>query len=145
VRSELLYTTEQAYIGETVETVELWDGGFLQLYGRGNGTVRWGEMTGTVEWTNFPPRRPDGVYLPNLTGVIRLEGSDHPVMYRMRGISHLTDDGQHRLFAGPVRWFTDHPELLWLNDRWGYEEGEIHRELLGFVSRAFILHPESPR
>jgi hypothetical protein len=145
VRSEVLYTTDQAYISETIESVQLWDGAFLQLYGRGKGTVSWGEMEGTIEWTNFPPRRPDGVYLPDLTGVIKLEGTDHPVMYRMHGISLLTADEEHRLFAGPVRWYTDHPELLWLNDRWGYEEGELSREVLGFATRAFILHPESPK
>ncbi|MEA2000789.1 MAG: hypothetical protein U9N84_02730, partial [Actinomycetota bacterium] len=89
MRSELLYSTEQAYIGDTTQYVELYDGAFLQMYGRGEGTVDWNGMRGRIEWTNFPPRRPDGVYLPDITGVIRFDGSDHPIMYRMHGISLL--------------------------------------------------------
>ena len=113
--------------------------------GRGEGTVEWDGMEGRIEWTNFPPRRPDGVYLPDITGVIKLDGSDHPIMYRMHGISLLPDEQDRRLFAGPVRWYTDNPDFLWLNDRWGYEEGEVDRETLGFNTRAFVLLPEPPR
>ncbi len=145
MRSELLYTTDQGYIGETTELVELYDGAFLQMYGRGTGIARWGDLDGTIEWTNFPPRRPDGAYLPDITGVIKLDGSDHPVMYRMHGISLVAGESGQRLFAGPVRWYTDHPDLVWLNDRWGYEEGELDPATLRFATRAFVLHPESPR
>jgi hypothetical protein len=145
VRSELLYSTEQAYISDTTEFVELYDGAFLQMFGRGEGTVQWDGTKGRVEWTNFPSRRPDGVYLPDITGVIKLDGSDDPIIYRMHGISLLPDEHDRRLFSGPVRWYTDRPEFLWLNDRWGYEEGELDRETLGFITRAFVLHPESPR
>ena len=145
MRSELLYSTEQAYISDTTEFVELYDGAFLQMFGRGEGTVQWDGTKGRIEWTNFPPRRPDGVYLPDITGVIKLAGSDHPIMYRMHGISLLPDEQGRRLFAGPVRWYTEHPDFLYLNDRWGYEEGELDRETLGFNTRAFILHPEPPR
>lgn len=144
MRSELLYSTDQAYIGGTTEFVELYEGAFLQMFGRGEGTVEWAGQRGRIEWTNFPPRRPDGVYLPDITGVIKLAEADHPIMYRMQGISLLPDSEDRRLFAGPVRWYTDHPELLWLNDRWGYEEGELNRETLGFRTRAYILHPEPP-
>lgn len=144
MRSEFLYSTRQAYIEGTTESVELYGGAFLQMFGRGEGTVDWAGRTGHVEWTNFPPRRPDGVYLPDITGVIKLDGSENPIMYRMHGISLQPDEHDRRLFAGPVRWFTDDREFLWLNDRWGYEEGELDRETLGFRSRAFVLVPESP-
>jgi hypothetical protein len=66
------------------------------MLGRGEGTANWGGRDGRIEWTNFPPRRPDGVY-------------------------------------------------LWLNDRWGYEEGELDRKTLGFRTVAYVLHPELPR
>ena len=145
MRSEVLYSTEQAYIGDTTAYVELYDGAFLQMFGRGEGTVLWGDRQGRLVWTNFPPRRPDGVYLPDITGVIKLERSDHPIMYRMHGISLLPDDHDRRLFAGPVRWYTDDPNFLWLNDRWGYEEGELNRETLGFRTTTYALHPESPK
>lgn len=144
MRSEQLYSTEQAYIGDTTEFVELYEGAFLQMFGRGEGTVLWGDRRGQIEWTNFPARRPDGVYLPDITGVIKLEGSDHRIMYRLHGISLPPDDRDRRLFAGPVRWYTDDPDLLWLNDRWGYEEGELDRETLGFRTVAYAIHPEPP-
>lgn len=144
MRSEQLYSTEQGYIGETTEFVELYEGAFLQMFGRGEGTVLWGDRHGQIEWTNFPPRRPDGTYLPDITGVIKLEGSHHPIMYRLRGISLPPDGRGRRLFAGPVRWYTDNPELLWLNDRWGYEEGELDRETLAFRTITYVLHPEPP-
>ena len=144
MRAESLHSTQQAYLWDTTTSIELYEGSFLQMFGRGEGTVDWAGESGRIEWTNFPPRRPDGIYLPDFTGVIRLTRSDHPIMYRVHGISLLPDNNDRRLFAGPVRWFTDHPELLWLNDRWGYEEGELDRETLGFKTNAYVLHPDPP-
>jgi hypothetical protein len=145
MQSELLYSTDQAYIDDTTESVELYDGAFLQMFGRGKGTVDWDGTQGRIEWTNFPPRRPDGVYLPDITGVIKLDGSDKTIMYRMHGISLPPDKQSRRLFAGPVRWYTDNPDYLWLNDHWGYEEGELNLQTLGFTTRAFVLRPEAPQ
>ena len=125
VRSEFLYATDQGYISDTTETVELYDGAFLQMIGRGEGSVEWAEIHGTIEWTNFPQRRPDGVFLPDITGVIRLADHEHPIMYRLHGISLLPDKRDRRLFAGPVRWYTD-------------------RETLRFQTRSYVLHPEPP-
>lgn len=142
MRSELLYTTTQGYLEDTTASIELFDGAYLQMIGRGEGTVEWAGVSGTIEWTNFPERRADGAYLPNVTGVIRLEGHERPVMYRMHGISLRPDADGRRLFAGPVRWYTDEPELLHLNDRWGYEEGQLDIDTLRFRTRAYLLHAE---
>ena len=142
MRSELLYTTTQGYLEDTTASIELFDGAYLQMIGRGDGTVEWAGTGGTIEWTNFPERRADGAYLPNVTGVIRLEGHERPVMYRMHGISLPPDADGRRLFAGPVRWYTDDPDLLHLNDRWGYEEGQLDIDTLRFRTRAYLLHAE---
>ncbi len=144
MRAELLYTTEQGYIEGTTASIELYDGAFLQMIGRGDGTVTWGDDTGTIEWSNFPPRRPDGVYLPDISGIIRLNGHERPILYRMHGISLLPDAEGRRLFAGPVRWYTDSPDLLWVNDRWGYEEGGLDLATLRFHTRAYVIYPDSP-
>ena len=61
MRSELLYTTEQGYIAGTTDTVELYDRAFLQMVGRGEGSIDWAGKGGRIEWTNFPSRRPDDV------------------------------------------------------------------------------------
>lgn len=144
MRSEVLYTTEQGYIAGTTDAIELYGGTFLQMIGRGDGSIDWAGTPGYIEWTNFPPRRPDGVYLPDITGTIRFDSHERPILYRMHGISLLPDEQGRRLFAGPVRWYTDDPELIWLNDRWGYEEGELDQETRRFRTRAYLLHPESP-
>ncbi len=142
MRSRLLYTTEQGYIEGTTDAIELYDGAFLQMIGRGEGTVDWSGVRGRIEWTNFPPRRPDGAFLPDITGIVRLDGHERPVLYRMHGISLLPDDEGRRLFAGPVRWYTDEPELMWLNDRWGFEEGQLDLGTMRFATRAYVLDPE---
>ena len=50
MRSELLYSTAQAYNEGTTEFVELYEGAFLQMFGRGEGTVVWGDRRGLIEW-----------------------------------------------------------------------------------------------
>ncbi|HEX2420933.1 MAG TPA: hypothetical protein VHL55_04975, partial [Acidimicrobiia bacterium] len=40
-------------------------------FGTGEGNIT-GEIVGTVAWANFPRRREDGVWTPNLRGVITL-------------------------------------------------------------------------
>lgn len=143
MKHELLYSTTQAYIEESMAFAELHSGQTLQMYGRGEGTVDWSGRSGVIEWTNFPARRPDDAFLPDVTGVIRLEGEDHPIMYRMHGISLLPDEAGRRLFGGPVRWYTAHPDFLWMNDVWGYEEGELAVETSTLITTAFALRPES--
>ena len=120
MRPQILYSTEQAYTGE-MYGASLRDGSLGRLLGRGEGTVDWDGRQGTIEWTNFPARRPDGAYLPNLTGVINLDGMEHGVLYRMHGVSVMREDAK-RHFSGSIRWHTDEPEFHWLNDLIGFEE-----------------------
>ena len=143
MRAQRLYTTEEGY-SEPLESAELYDGAFLQSLGHGDGSVDWSGEQGRIEWTNFPPRRPDGVYLPDLTGSIQLDSQERPVLYRMHGISLLPDEEGRRLFAGPVRWYTDEPDFLWLNDRWGFLEGQIDTETGRFRTQVYVLHPDPP-
>ena len=59
------------------------------------------------------------------------------------GLGTLLDEQGRRLFAGPVRWYTDDSNLLYLNDRWGYEEGELDLETVRLRTRAYLLEPEA--
>ena len=68
MRTEPLYSTDQGYITRTTESVELYEGAFLQMIGRGEGTIDWSGESGRLEWTNFPPRGPDGAYLATSRG-----------------------------------------------------------------------------
>lgn len=142
MRSELLYTAEHGYDDE-LHLASLYEGAFAQGYGRGSGTVDWDGRAGTIEWANFPPMRPDGVFLPSLNGVIRLEGTDRPILFALSGISLPPDPQGHRLIGAAVRWYTDDPEYAHLNDVIGYEEGEIDVASLRITTRTFALHPEA--
>ena len=142
MRAEHLYSTRQAYVGE-MYGAELRDGSLGRLLGKGEGLVDWGDTQGVIEWTNFPARRPDGAYLPNLTGVIRMKGIEDGILYRMHGVSVMREDG-NRHFSGSVRWHTDAPSLSWLNDLVGFEEGVIDPKTTEFRTRAYALHPDDP-
>src|SRR5437867_2509121 len=54
-------------------------------FGQGEGTVT-GTIEGTVVWANYPRRRQDGVWTPNLRGLIRTtEG--HELLVSIHGQS----------------------------------------------------------
>ena len=122
MQSVLLYTTNQAYLPDTIVTADT-GGTSVRMFGRGEGSVDWSGTTGMIEWTNFPVRRPDGLFTPDVTGVIRIGSA--AIMYRMTGISLEPDAAGIRRFVGSVQWWTDAPEYLWLNKRFGVEEGAI--------------------
>jgi hypothetical protein len=65
------------------------------------------------------------------------------VLYRLQGISPPPDPDGRRLFGATVRWFTDDPELDWLNDRLSFEEGVL--EASNLHSTVYLLHPETPQ
>jgi hypothetical protein len=142
MRAELLYTAEHGYDSEPV-AVSLYDGAFVQAYGRGSGTVEWGGSPGTVEWSNLAAERPDGVGLPAVSGVIRVEGRPHPVLFELSGLARPSSRAGRRLIGAAVRWWTDDPDLGYLNDVVGFEEGEIDMETGRITTRAYALHPEA--
>ncbi|MEE8406263.1 MAG: hypothetical protein V3S32_03850 [Acidimicrobiia bacterium] len=74
MESRALYSTDQGYDENSWADAELYDGAFVQAFGRGEGLVTWEGRSGRIEWTNFPTRQPDGVFLPDISGVIHLDG-----------------------------------------------------------------------
>ena len=141
MRTRLLYPTDEGYTSP-LDVASLYDGAFVQAFGNGYGAVAWDDIPGRIEWANFPARRPDGVFMPDVTGVIELEGHDNKVLYRFQGISLEPDADGRRLFSGPVRWFTGEPELAYLNDRWGFIEGQIDVETGRLRTAAYVLEPD---
>jgi hypothetical protein len=142
MRAELLYTAEHGYDSKPVQA-SLFEGALVQAYGRGSGTVDWGGRRGTIEWSNLAPSRPDGIGLPEVSGVIRIDESSWPVLFRLSGFSHPEDRDGRRLIGAAVRWWTDDPDLQHLNDVVGFEEGEIDMKTGRITTRAYALHPES--
>ncbi len=138
MQSELLYTTSQAYLSDTIVTAGTGESS-LQLYGRGEGSVDWDGESGTIEWTNFPVLRPDGLFTPNVTGVIRVGAA--AIMYRMSGLSLEPDESGFRRFVGSVQWWTDAPEFRWLTKRFGLEEGTIDTSNGSLTSTVYDVTP----
>jgi hypothetical protein len=95
-------------------------------FGTGGGRVT-GELAGEMRWANFPRRRQDGVWTPNLRGVIRTSGADE-VLVAMHGQSVQMTGGNSRAILARVELTTDVPDLRWLNTCFLVGEGAIDED-----------------
>ena len=96
-------------------------------FGQGDGTVS-GEIAGKLVWANYPRRRQDGVWTPNLRGVITAEdGSD--LLLSIRGQSVQEDSaGERRAILARVELTTEAEQYRWLNTCFLVGEGEIDEQ-----------------
>jgi hypothetical protein len=96
-------------------------------FGYGDGEVG-GELEGTMIWANFPRRRQDGVWTPNLRG--RIATSDGTeLLVAMRGQSVQEDaPGYRRAILARVELTTEAQPYRWLNTCFLVGEGEIDEE-----------------
>jgi hypothetical protein len=95
-------------------------------FGRGDGTVT-GEINGTVAWANYPRRREDGVWTPNLRGVITT-GSGSDLLIAVHGQSVQEKDSGRRAILARVEFTTEAASHRWLNTCFVIAEGEIDEE-----------------
>jgi hypothetical protein len=76
-------------------------------------------------WANYPRRREDGVWTPNLRGVLTLTGGAE-LLVSMHGQSILEDaPGNRRAILARVELTTEAPDYRWLNTCFAVGEGEI--------------------
>ena len=96
-------------------------------FGQGDGTVS-GELEGTVQWANYPRRREDGVWAPNLRGTIATRDGDE-VLLSVHGqsIEEAVPRGRRAILAR-VELTTDVDRWRWLNTCFLVGEGEIDEE-----------------
>jgi hypothetical protein len=96
-------------------------------FGTGEGEVS-GEINGRMVWANYPRRRQDGVWTPNLRGYITTtEGED--ILVSIHGQSVVEDaPGARRAILARIEMTTEHPALRWLNTCFIVGEGEIDEE-----------------
>jgi hypothetical protein len=82
-------------------------------------------LEGRLAWANYPRRRQDGVWTPNLRGVITLaEGQQ--VLVSVHGLSVLEDaPGHRRAILARVELTTEADQYRWLNTSFVVGEGEI--------------------
>jgi hypothetical protein len=97
-------------------------------FGTGTGEVTGPALRGSVRWANHPRRRADGVWLPDLHGVIHTDdGAD--VLIAISGQSVLTAaEPVRRAVTCAVTFKSDDPRWEWLNVVFAVLEGEINEE-----------------
>jgi hypothetical protein len=96
-------------------------------FGHGDGEVA-GEVEGTMVWANYPRRREDGVWTPNLHGAITTpEGEEILVAIHGQSIEENAP-GRQRAILARVELTTESESYRWLNTCFLVAEGEIDEE-----------------
>ena len=104
--------------GEHAETVG---------FGHGDGEVS-GEIEGELVWANAPRRRQDGVWTPNLRGVIAArDGSELLLSIHGQSVEEQPP-GRFRAILARVELTTEATPYRWLNTCFVVGEGEIDEE-----------------
>jgi hypothetical protein len=96
-------------------------------FGHGDGLVT-GEVEGKLVWANYPRRRQDGVWTPNLRGMLTAtDGSQ--LLVSVHGQSIQEDAaGNRRAILARVELTSEAEPYRWLNTSFIVGEGEIDEE-----------------
>src|SRR4026209_202722 len=109
-------------------------------FGWGEGTVAGDVLRGQIRWANYPRRREDGVWTPNLRGVIHTEdGAEILISLHGQSVQEATTTGVGRAILTRV-------ELLsaigsnygWLNTSFIVGEGEIDEDTDEWWVQAYV-------
>jgi hypothetical protein len=93
-------------------------------FGRGDGEVT-GDIAGSLVWANYPRRREDGVWTPNLRGVITTtEGEQILVSMHGQSVAERAP-GRRRAVTTRIELITEVDSYRWLNTSFLVGEGEI--------------------
>ena len=96
-------------------------------FGTGGGQVT-GGIEGTMTWANFPRRRQDGVWMPNLRGLLTTnDGSELMVAIRGQSVEEHAP-GHRRAILARIELATEAESYRWLNTSFLVGEGEIDEE-----------------
>jgi hypothetical protein len=97
-------------------------------YGQGDGSVS-GELEGTISWSNYPRRRQDGVWTPNLNGTITTpDGDQLLVSIHGQSVEEQAGDVYRRAILARVELTTQAEPYRWLNTCFLVGEGEIDED-----------------
>ena len=98
-------------------------------FGWGEGTVSGDVLQGSVRWANYPRKREDGVWTPNLRGVIRTEdGAGILLSLHGQSVQEDSPDAARRAILTRVELLSEHDRYRWLNTSFVVGEGEIDEE-----------------
>ena len=96
-------------------------------FGQGDGAIS-GGIEGTLRWANYPRRRQDGVWTPNLRGVITAtDGNELLVSVHGQSVEELAV-GSKRAILARVELTSEADPYRWLNTCFLVGEGEIDEE-----------------
>jgi len=96
-------------------------------FGQGDGEVS-GELDGALVWANYPRRREDGVWTPNLRGTITTRDGDE-LLVSIHGQSIEQDaPGSRRAILARIELTTEGERWRWLNTCFLVGEGEIDED-----------------
>lgn len=94
-------------------------------FGHGDGAVT-GEIEGELFWANYPRRRQDGVWTPNLRGRIGLlDGNELLISIHGQSVQESAP-GERRAILARVELTTEAERYRWLNTCFLVGEGEIN-------------------
>lgn len=98
-------------------------------FGWGEGTISGGALQGRVRWANYPRKREDGVWTPNLRGVLFTEdGAEILISLHGQSVEERTSTGRRRAILARVECLSEHENYRWLNTSFVVGEGEIDEE-----------------
>ena len=96
-------------------------------FGHGDGSVS-GEIEGELVWANYPRRRQDGVWTPNLRGMIKVrDGSELLLSIHGQSVEERAS-GHRRAILARVEITTEAEPYRWLNTCFLVGEGEIDED-----------------
>ena len=85
-------------------------------FGTGDGSVSGDVLRGTLRWANYPRRREDGVWTPNVRGVIDTDDGA-AVLLSMHGqsVEQQLEEGARRAILVRLELTSDAEHYRWLN------------------------------
>lgn len=120
----------------TLEALDYGDGG--QLYGTMEGSLAGERLNGTLRLTNLAARRPDGVNLPTLRGLLTTD--DGAVSWvELDGVAMLRPEDGARVFLTTFRFRTADERYAWLNTVFAVLEGVLDSVSVGGVARGRLF------
>jgi hypothetical protein len=107
-------------------------------FGSGEGEVSGPVLRGTLRWANAPRRREEGVWTPNLRGVITTEDRAE-ILTSLRGqsVQEATTGGGLRAILTRVELLSDDERYRWLNTTFIVGEGEIDEDTEAWWVQAY--------
>lgn len=129
---ELTYRSE-SFAQDKLVVARPYNSQEAEAYGEGDGWVKGKQLQGKARWVNHPHCRSDGVWLPNLHGVIQTEDGAS-ILFSLHGRTKFTAGGEgHQLLTTILE--TGNERYQWLNDSLCVLEGVIE----GFVMHGRVF------